>query len=374
MRNLGFLAVLLAAAPAFAGAGQDVDLKAPDGTPLKATYFSAGKPGPGVVLLHMCNSNRKAWAGVAESLAARGIHAITLDYRGYGESGGERFDKMTDEVRAKEREKWAGDIDRAFEHLVAQPGVDRNRIGAGGGSCGVNNSIQLARRHPEVKTLVLLAGGTDREGQAFLERTPWMPLFASAAHDDGDAVGTVGFTIGFSSNPMNTLKEYADGGHGTDMFPKHRDLEPTIVAWFERHLVTQPVKANPAAAPAPGPSGKILAALRAPGGPTRALADFKKGKKDALPREGVVNALGYEALQAGRHKDAIELFKVNVEAHPDSANAYDSLSEAYEAAKDRPRAVEYAKKALEALARDKQAGAELRENIRKASEARIAGK
>jgi hypothetical protein len=29
-----------------------VDLKAADGTPLKATYFAAAKSGPGVLLLH----------------------------------------------------------------------------------------------------------------------------------------------------------------------------------------------------------------------------------------------------------------------------------------------------------------------------------
>ncbi|MCM2258805.1 MAG: hypothetical protein NDJ94_24485, partial [Vicinamibacteria bacterium] len=41
----------------------ELDLKAPDGTTLKATYFAAERPGPGVVLLHMCNSQRRAWDG-----------------------------------------------------------------------------------------------------------------------------------------------------------------------------------------------------------------------------------------------------------------------------------------------------------------------
>lgn len=58
-------------------AGQsELDLQAPDGTTLKATYFAAERPGPGVVLLHMCNSQRKAWDGLGTMLAARGIHAI----------------------------------------------------------------------------------------------------------------------------------------------------------------------------------------------------------------------------------------------------------------------------------------------------------
>jgi hypothetical protein len=49
------LAVFAQAAP------QDVDITSPDGTKLKATYYPAAKPGPGVLLLHMCNSNRQAW-------------------------------------------------------------------------------------------------------------------------------------------------------------------------------------------------------------------------------------------------------------------------------------------------------------------------
>ncbi len=59
-----------------------VDLKAPDGTSLKGTYFSAGKPGPGVLLLHQCNRQRKVWDDLAARLAAAGFHVMTVDLRG----------------------------------------------------------------------------------------------------------------------------------------------------------------------------------------------------------------------------------------------------------------------------------------------------
>ncbi len=35
-----------------------LDLHAPDGTLLKGTYFSSGKSGPGVLLLHQCNQQQ----------------------------------------------------------------------------------------------------------------------------------------------------------------------------------------------------------------------------------------------------------------------------------------------------------------------------
>jgi alpha-beta hydrolase superfamily lysophospholipase len=78
------------------------DLKASDGTVLKATYFAAAKPGPGVLLLHQGNRTRKAWDELAGQLAAAGINTLTLDMRGFGESG-TLYTKLTDAERAKVR-------------------------------------------------------------------------------------------------------------------------------------------------------------------------------------------------------------------------------------------------------------------------------
>ena len=78
-----------------------VNLKASDGTPLKDTYFAAAKPGPGVLLLHQSNRDRKSWDGVAAQLASAGINTLTLDMRGLGESGGTRadFKRMPEDVQ-----------------------------------------------------------------------------------------------------------------------------------------------------------------------------------------------------------------------------------------------------------------------------------
>jgi len=368
--------LLLACGAARADSGTDVDLKAPDGTPLKATYYSAGKPGPGIVLLHMCNSQRKAWASLGPRLAAKGLHALAIDYRGYGESGGKRYTEWSPDERGRiPAETWPSDIDVAFAYLASRPGVDRARMGAAGGSCGVNQAVQLARRHPEVKTVVLLAGGTTAAGEDYLGRASWMPIFGVAAHDDGNAVDFMRWTMGFSSNPTNQLKTYPKGGHGTELFAVHADLEPAIVSWFERHLVTQPVRAAAATTARPGPSARAAAELRESGGAARIRQRLREAQKAGTPfdlaPEGAINALGYELLQGGRVQHAIQLFELNVEAHPDSANTYDSLSDAYVVAKDRVKVVEYARKALEALPRDTAASNDTKQQIRQSAEAKL---
>src|SRR5262249_20772508 len=88
--------------------GRVGELKASDGIALKATYFAAGKPGPGVILFHQSNRTRESWGGVASQLAAAGMNVLTVDSRGHGESGGTTKDAQ---------EKRNTDLDTVFQFL-----------------------------------------------------------------------------------------------------------------------------------------------------------------------------------------------------------------------------------------------------------------
>ena len=353
-------AFLFASLALFAQAApQDVDITAPDGTKLKATYYPAAKPGPAVLLLHMCNSKRQAWEPVATQLSAAGIHALALDYRGYGESGGDRFQDDPQKQQQVQAEKWPGDIDAAFDFLSKQSGVDKNRIGAGGGSCGVDNSIQLASRHPEVKSLVLLAGGTGRNGLNYLYNSPWLPLFASGSSDDQfdrDLHNTMKWLLNISGNPRNKYVAYEKGGHGTEMFAQNPDLPKQIVGWYVDTLVTSPADPKKPVSRKKTPHSEFWSLLNSPGGAEKAVQVFREARRrdpKANPApQGVINQAAYDRMQSGNTKEAVTLAKLNVEAFPGSANAYDSLGDAYLADGQNELALEASKKAIELLASD----------------------
>jgi tetratricopeptide (TPR) repeat protein len=63
--------------------------------------------------------------------------------------------------------------------------------------------------------------------------------------------------------------------------------------------------------------------------------------------EAELNQLGYRLLRTGKAKEAIEIFKLNVEAYPQAFNTYDSLAEAYESVNERELAIQNYKKSLE---------------------------
>jgi dienelactone hydrolase len=368
-------ATLCASLAAAQPAATPVSLKAPDGVTLKASYYSPGKPGPGLLLLHQCNADRSTWAGFAKSAVARGYHVLALDYRGFGESEGQKFTDFQ-ALQPVIAEKWPGDVDAAFAFLVAQAGVDKDRIGASGASCGVNQAVALASRHPEVKTVVLLSGGLTPEARAYLQKSAWMPVMASASADDGDAVNTMRFILGWSRNPQNKFVEFKAAGHGTEMFAVEKTLEPQMLDWFDANLRNAPAK--PAATTAntkPSPVEEFWSTLAQPGGAAKAQALFQaaktSGDKVVLFPEAEMNAYGYQLLQEGRNKDAVIVFQMNVDAYPQSANVYDSLSDAFLADGNKAEALRYAEKALQQLDADTRTPPELKQGIRESAEKKI---
>ena len=355
-----------------------VDLKATDGTVLKASYFAAGRPGPGVLLLHQCNRQRKVWDELAGQLAAAGINVLTLDMRGFGESGGTPRDKVPPQEEAKiEAEKWPGDLETAFQYLISQPGVKRDAIGVGGASCGVNNSIQTARRHPaEVKSMALLSGGTDMAGRQFLRAGSPPPALFVVADDDEfrPTVDVMPWLYSMFSNSGKKFVEYAKGGHGADIFTVHPELRSVIVDWYVTTLIKTPGHASEDTSPPPA-TAQVLNELESFGGVEKVakkLAEARRSDpKAVIFPEAIVNLIGYDHLQSDDVKVAVEIMKLNVSAFPESANAYDSLSDAYLADGQKDLARQNAKKAIELLASDKNISEEQQKAIRDSAEQKL---
>ena len=88
MKKFGFatiIAVLFTTA-LFAADKKEVTIPADDGFSLKGTFYSAGKVGPGLLLLHQCNADRQIYDTLGTMLSVAGYNALTLDFRGFGGS------------------------------------------------------------------------------------------------------------------------------------------------------------------------------------------------------------------------------------------------------------------------------------------------
>jgi CubicO group peptidase (beta-lactamase class C family) len=114
------------------------------------------------------------------------------------------------------------------------------------------------------------------------------------------------------------------------------------------------------------PSVKFLLAVKDIGidEAIKLFHELRKAHPDAF-NEGKINGFGYTLLNSKRNTEAIEIFKLNVEAYPESANVYDSLAEAYMTNGDKELAIKYYKKTLEMIPKDTKADKEFLERIKK---------
>jgi formylglycine-generating enzyme required for sulfatase activity/pimeloyl-ACP methyl ester carboxylesterase len=383
LRSWMVLAVLISSTVASAAGAQEsqpptprvVDLKSTDGILLKGTYFSAGKPGAGVLLFHQANRTRTSWDGLARELAAAGINTLAVDGRAHGESGGKREDYL---------QNLQSDVETSFQFLISQPGVQRDVIGlAGAGSYGVINALETARLHPtSIKSLVMLSGDSFPPGIEFLHEASQLPeLFVIADTDEyPPTVETMLWLYDRASSPMRKLIHYsaaqdapwlwyetsdptkvpAAGSHGTDLFETHPDLPGMIVQWFVTTLIKTPGHApvDPLAATA------ILNQLEAPDGAaqvTRQLVEARERdpKAQLFPEVSldiIASGFLYQAdteRKAGHTQQAdadvrtgVEIYKLNLLAYSDSADAHFNLADAYSQAGETALARQYAEKAL----------------------------
>ncbi len=222
---LGVLALFLlgiGAAPACrAEEPQPVSFKATDGVQLHGYLF--GKGSTGVILAHMYPADQKSWFPFAEKLAAKGYLAMTFDFRGYGESGGEKVISEIDR-----------DLEGAYRFL--QPKV--KKIFLIGASMGGTAAIRIASENPTAGVITLSAPmafqGLDAR-QAI--RKLKVPCLFIAAQGDSYAFTAAREFNEAADSPKRDILIVPGSQHGTRLFegPDGREIEKAIFQFLEKY-------------------------------------------------------------------------------------------------------------------------------------------
>ncbi|MBC7912121.1 MAG: dienelactone hydrolase family protein [Pyrinomonadaceae bacterium] len=234
--------------------------------------------------------------------------------------------------------------------------IDENRIGIWACSANVNVGLPLAMDESRkyIRTAVMYYGVMDPEQVSYD-----VPMLVARAGQDIPIINNTidaYITRAIAQDAPLTLISYADGQHAFDILDntdQSREIVKQTLDFLKFHLLKNEA-ADTVIKRAPSP-GRFVAMINN-AGIMKALQAFEEGKKAnpqaVLFRENVLNGIGYQLLQDSRIREAIEIFKLNVAAYPESANVYDSLGDAYEANGNKEMAIQNAEKTLELLAKD----------------------
>lgn len=224
---------------------KEITLTATKNTTLKADYFASNiTSNRAVLMLHQCNYNRTMYDDIGKQLAKLGIHALSLDFRGFGGSVNAQYNiehlaaLPRDEQRPafrKMAEEWSNDVQLAYDFLKNKAQGDKN-IGVIGASCGGSQAIILAQNSP-VKALSFLSSG---QNKTYIERyqnnLASKPTLIIAAEEDGNTYTSAQAIFEVAAHKHSQLLSYKGAEHGYPLFKTDPHLAGNIVQWFDSQL------------------------------------------------------------------------------------------------------------------------------------------
>jgi len=291
-------------------------------------------------------------------LAEAGFVVLASQYRGIDGSEGK------DEIAGADLD----DVLNLFPLAKSLGYIDMDRIFMWGLSRGGLMTLQAMRIGAPIKAAVVVGAPTDTvarlhapDGERFF-RTVWpdfetrkeehainrspvlwadklsVPLLIIQGGADSSLPPHQAWNLAAKMDRFGNLYElivYARDDHGVNQNAEDR-LRRTI-DWFtnvRKMSIIQPVARTLR-------EQDVAAAVKK-------YYDLKKNQQASYDfAEPELNNLGYMLLEEQKFKDAIEIFKLNVEAYPQGFNTYDSLAEAFMKDGQRELAIKNYKRSLE---------------------------
>jgi len=187
-------------------AGRAVSFTTEDGVTLGGHVFGSGQEG--VVLAHMYPADQTSWYATAERLAQEGYLVLTFDFRGYGESGGEKQIDLIDR-----------DVSAA---ITAIRGEGAAEVVLAGASMGGTASLIAGDRAQALSSIRLagiatLSAPVEFRGLSAADAVPriMVPLLFIAAEGDEGAAGAR--ELERLSSGKGDLEIVPGSDHGTDL-------------------------------------------------------------------------------------------------------------------------------------------------------------
>lgn len=203
-------------------------------------YWQGSNP-QGVILLHMMPATRTSWNTFAELLNQHGYHVLTFDLRGHGDSyklinsSGEEQHLNYNNFHDIDHQNSTYDLEGAINFLGAQ-GISKDQIILCGASIGANLALSYMGTNHNIRKGIALSPGLDYRGiktqcaieNMFLDQQ----ILLVTAENDKYPNHSVNVLSGVGE-VVKEIRYFETGGHGTDLFESHPELQSFIISWLK---------------------------------------------------------------------------------------------------------------------------------------------
>lgn len=206
---------------------------------------ASAKHMPGVIILHDCESNRNSYKTLSSTVANLGIHTLSLDFRGYGNSINEAYSykKLKKEShsivdfqseKARLMSYWSSDLLAAYEYLRSK--VDKSQsISVVSSGCSSSYAVGLAEK-VYLKSLVLITPEMNYGDKERYKNLVDIPSYfiSSAQHATTYATAQELFT--WNGDKHSKMQIYKGDKINYGIIRANADLVNDIALWLKSTL------------------------------------------------------------------------------------------------------------------------------------------
>lgn len=209
---------------------EKITFESKDGVKLSALFWNKDAFSS-VALFHMMPARKESWVPLADRLAHMGFNVIAIDFRGHGESEGGDYKAFT----AEQHRQYYLDMKAAIRYL--EDAFSHTDIILGGASIGANLVIKYLSEHRDFQKGFALSPGLDYYGVRAIDdirnlNDDQRILLVGSRDDDRGDGSDCGQMVERLYDEGVGIREklvFETGGHGTDLFSAHPDLQDKII-------------------------------------------------------------------------------------------------------------------------------------------------
>ncbi|WP_343815201.1 alpha/beta hydrolase [Colwellia asteriadis] len=199
----------------------------------------------GVLILHDCKESRKNYQELAQNLANSGLHVLSLDFRGYGDSTDNGFSEQELKKQAKDlvsyqsdlallTSYWPEDVIAAYHYLRKE--LDKSKgIAVFASGCSSGYTLELAQKY-HVKAWVLLnpeMSYSDKERYKTLLDAP--SYFISSGHQLA-SLSVAQELFNWNGDKKSKIQIFKVDKNNSQLLKSNRRLVIDIVEWLKFNL------------------------------------------------------------------------------------------------------------------------------------------
>ncbi|PCH95809.1 MAG: hypothetical protein COB83_07480 [Gammaproteobacteria bacterium] len=212
---------------------------------LFADYYLGGKRSGGVIVLHDCNSDRRAYRTVAKSLAQQDLHTLLVDLRGYGDSLSEAYSheeaqKKSSDIVSYQSEmalitaNWADDLLAMYQFLANK--IDKSKgISVVTSGCSGAYVIGLAEKIQLNSMVMITPQMTYSEKERYKNLVDIPSYFVTSSHHQ-NSYETAQELFSWNGSKQSKMQIFKGDRYDSKLISRQKHLANDIALWVKFSL------------------------------------------------------------------------------------------------------------------------------------------